>query len=34
MELVGQAVTMVRVLSERRMNRLANPASVRACPTS
>jgi histidine ammonia-lyase len=32
MELVGQAITMVCVLSERRMNRLANPALSQGLP--
>ncbi|MGE5225938.1 MAG: HAL/PAL/TAL family ammonia-lyase [Planctomycetaceae bacterium] len=32
MELVGQAVTMVCVLSERRMNRLTNPALSQGLP--
>ena len=32
MELVGQAITMVCVLSERRLNRLANPALSQGLP--
>lgn len=32
MELVGQAVTMVSVLSERRLNRLENPATSQGLP--
>jgi histidine ammonia-lyase len=32
MELVGQAVTMVCVLSERRLNRLENPATSQGLP--
>jgi histidine ammonia-lyase len=32
MELVGQAITMVSVLSERRMNRLENPALSQGLP--
>ncbi len=32
MELVGQAITMVSVLSERRLNRLENPATSQGLP--
>ena len=32
MEMVGQAITMVSVLSERRMNRLENPALSQGLP--
>ena len=32
MEMVGQAITMVSVLSERRLNRLENPALSQGLP--
>ena len=34
MEMVGQAITMVSVLSERRLNRWRTPPRARAFPTS